>query len=400
MRRWATWMLLSSLPLTVACSTGGGIEGPPPRETEPVEVETVPASIEERVASIEVVGTVRARRSVVISSKILSHIRRIHVSEGDRVESGRPLIELDDRELVSSLEAARAGKVEAEVAVRVARHNLESAKARLQLAERTFERYSRLIEKDSVTRQEFDQAAATLRSSRAEVAASASRIEQAVSRVSQLDVAIASAKIKLKHARIDSTVDGVVTRRLADPGSLAVPGVPLLRLEQSEGYRLELTVPESRLEALRVGRVLFAEIGALDEGGPRERRIVEIVPEIDAASRTFIVKLALENHPALRSGLHGRARLEGEARRVLTVPAAAVKENGQVRSVLVVEGDVARVRLITLGALRDGRYEVLSGLGAGEQVVADSKDLRDGDRVRRASTDGRGSRGADSGGAS
>jgi hypothetical protein len=86
--------------------------------------------------------------------------------------------------------------------------------------------------------------------------------------------------------------------------------------------------------------------------------------------------------PDLRAGMFGRAAFAGGRREALLVPQSAVLERGQVRSLYVVEGDTARLRLITLGEARDNRREILSGLTAGEKIiVAPPSLLSDGRRV-------------------
>ena len=106
-------------------------------------------------------------------------------------------------------------------------------------------------------------------------------------------------------------------------------------------------------------------LDALDRA--MQARVGEIVPAVDAASRSYIVKIGLPAVPQLRSGIYGRAVFTLGNRSVLAVPAGAITEQGQLRSVLVVEGGVARARLVTLGEARQDRREVLSGLTAGEK---------------------------------
>lgn len=376
-------LLTASLVLTLAllgCASERQPETAPSQAKAPVQVRTAEVVERDYAQPIEVVGTLRAKRTVSVSSRLLSVIHAIHAEEGDRVAPGRLLIELDDRELVSALQAAQAARSEAQSAIQALQSNLESAQAQLELAELTFRRYQELRQKDSVTQQEYDEADARVRSARSARQAILSQQEQARARQEQAQARIASAQVSLGYARIASPVRGIVTQRLEDPGSMAVPGKPILQIEESDSYRLELAVPESLLSALRVGQALASRIDALDEI-PSQRKIVEISPEVDPASRTFIVKLALETHPSLRSGLYGRAFVNGPQRQVLLAPAEAIVRNGQVRSVYVVEDGIARVRLVTLGELIEGSYEVLSGLQAGDLLVLSPDGLSDGARV-------------------
>lgn len=111
-------------------------------------------------------------------------------------------------------------------------------------------------------------------------------------------------------------------------------------------------------------------------------RLVEIVPSIDPATRSFIAKIDLPAVPGLRAGLFARAAFAAGNREGILVPASSILERGQIRSLYVVEGDTARLRLVTLGERRDNDREILSGLTDGERVVmAPSTLLADGGRV-------------------
>jgi hypothetical protein len=111
-------------------------------------------------------------------------------------------------------------------------------------------------------------------------------------------------------------------------------------------------------------------------------RVAETVPSIDASTRSFIVKIDLPAVAGLRAGMFGRGAFPGVEREALLVPQSAVLERGQIRSVYVVEKEIARLRLVTLGEARDNRREILSGLVAGERViVAPPRLLSDGGRV-------------------
>ena len=146
-----------------------------------------------------------------------------------------------------------------------------------------------------------------------------------------------------------------------------MPGTPLLTIEREGAYRLEASVEESRMAAIRVGQPVSVTLDGIDR--TLDARVSEIVPAVDAASRSYTVKIDLPKVPALRSGAFGRASFSMGSRVALSIPAAAVTERGQLQSVLVAENGVARTRLITAGSKNKDRIEVLSGLTAGDKVI-------------------------------
>jgi multidrug efflux pump subunit AcrA (membrane-fusion protein) len=107
-----------------------------------------------------------------------------------------------------------------------------------------------------------------------------------------------------------------------------------------------------------------------------------VVPLVDAASRSYIVKVVLPSCAGLRSGMFGRAWFPLGARKVMALPAAALIDRGQLQSVFVADGETARTRLVTAGEKANGQVEILSGLGTGERVVVPiPPGLVDGARV-------------------
>jgi len=113
-----------------------------------------------------------------------------------------------------------------------------------------------------------------------------------------------------------------------------------------------------------------------------DARVSEIVPTVDAASRSYVVKIALPGLAALRSGVFGRAKFPMGVRSALAVPQDAVAERGQLQSAIVVDKGVAHARLITTGEKFKGKVEVLSGLSEGEMVATPQPaGLADGARV-------------------
>jgi RND family efflux transporter MFP subunit len=241
---------------------------------------------------------------------------------------------------------------------------IASAKANLELAEATFRRMEDLFQKKSISNQEYDEASARRKVARAAYEMAVAKRQQVASKVSQAVEGMKSAAITKEYARVTAPFDGVVTEKHVELGNLVTPGAPLATVEREGAYRLEAAVEESRLGEIRVGQSVSVVLER-----PLEARVSEIAPSVDAASRSYIVKIDLPAVPQLRSGMFGRAIFTLAKRRVLTVPAAAVSEQGQLRSLLVVDGGSARARLVTLGEERGDRREVLSGLTAGEKIV-------------------------------
>lgn len=360
--------------------------GTPPAETEqaprtPVRVEVEQLTVETIAQTIPLTGVVRARRKATIAAQVMGAVRRVAVEEGQQVTAGQELIELDDQQLASGVAAARAMRDEADAAIGAGRQAVSAAEAQLALAKVTHERYQTLLSKKSASQHEYDVADAGLNAAQASLEQARASTAQASAKRAQAEANLASAETTVGYGRISAPMAGVVTERFVDPGDLASPGMPLLEIEQAGEYQLEAAVPESLISSLRVGQQVGVAIESLGDSGPTEGRITQIDAAGDADSRTFTVKASLGSQAGLRSGLYGQLFVQGDERSELSVPSSSVVSRGQIQSVFTVEDGTARLRLVTLGELLDGRYEVLSGMSAGDRVVLDPSGVSDGSPV-------------------
>jgi RND family efflux transporter MFP subunit len=332
-----------------------------------VTVSTVNAATETWPSIYEATGTVRARTSAVISAKLMGYVREVKVQTGDRVREGQLLVTLDTRDLDISSRRAEAAREEVRTAVPEADSAVEGAKANLDLAKVTFGRMQDLFQKMSISNQEFDEASAKLKAAQAAYQMAAARRLQLNSKLAEVDQEVRSTEVTRSYADVLAPFAGVVVSKSVDPGSLALPGAPLFTIEREGAYRLEASVEESRLAAIRIGQPVSVTLDSVDR--TLDARVSEIVPAVDAASRAYTVKIDLPSVPAIRSGIFGRASFQLGSRAVLGIPAGAVTERGQLQSVLIADGGIARARLITTGQKVKGSIEVLSGLSVGEKVI-------------------------------
>ena len=354
---------------------------PVPRK---VKIEKVQASPVED--TYEAMGTVRSKTISVLSSKVLGRIVSIPVREGDRVKAGQLLVEIDDREMKAQLQKSQAGLKETqyaldeiEKAIRGGEAEKKAADARLALASSTLDRFKGLFERRSVSSQEFDEVQTKNTAAKADADQASERLQallakknQIIARIDQAKADTANAEAFLSHTRILSPIDGIVTTKPADLGQMAAPGTHLLSVEDESHYRLEALVEESRISRIHLGDTVSVSIDALGQK-PMAGQVSEIVPALDPASRSTIIKIDLrapDSSTLFRSGLFGKARFNTGAKQVLTVPVQSVLERGQLTFVYVVDpAKIAHMRLIQTGKRYGDRVEILSGLSEGDQVV-------------------------------
>jgi len=377
--RFIVLPLFTSIAMLSGC--GGTEPHPKAGSSSPaIAVQTATVSTQQWPDVYEATGTVRARTAAVLSSKVMAYVRQVAVQVGDRVQEGQLLVTLDAQDLDTKVRGAEAAEAEVMSAIPEADSGVAGAKANLDLAQSTFQRMRDLASKKSISSQEFDEASARLKSAQAAYETARAKRTQLDFKRAQVQQEIRGATIMRDYTRISAPFSGVVTAKSVEPGNLAAPGVPLLTVEREGAYRLEASVDESRLPFVKAGQAVDVALESLDRRFTAH--VSEIVPSVDAASRTYIVKIDLPAMPNLRSGMFGRAMFPLGTRKVATIPPPAMVEHGQLQSVFVIEDGCARTRLITTGERRQGAVEVLSGLSEGEKLVSPvPAGLTDGARV-------------------
>ena len=328
----------------------------------PIPVTIARVAMTDVASPIDAGGVVQARTTATITARILAPVREVRVSPGDRVREGQTLVVLDARDLAAAARAARSAALAAEQGSSAAAAELRAAEAGLALARASYDRVVTLHAKQSATAQELDDATAVLRSADARVAGVSARALQAMSAVESARAAGDQASTTESFTAITAPFDGLVTEKMVEPGNMASPGVPLIRLEDTRGFRLEVRVDESRAGQIRNGDHVPVLLGAGTT--PLMGTVAELSRAVDADARAFLVKIALPDAPGLRSGEFGKARFGGTPRRALAIPSSAIVRRGQLTSVFVVDNGVAHLRLVNL---RDA--EVLAGLTESEVVI-------------------------------
>jgi RND family efflux transporter MFP subunit len=337
---------------------------------------TVVTSVQEQVtALLRSTGTVHAKETAVISAQVMGRIEQVLVREGDLVRAGQTLVVIDDAAL--SAQAAQA-----QAAVIAAQNQEAAAQSNAALAASTLARFKQLEAEKSVSPQEMDEmtqradgANAQLKAARAQ--ADAARQQATVARTMQ------------GYARLTAPFTGVVTSRSADPGSMAVSGMPLLQVDRTGALQLQGNIDQSVIGALRVGMKTQVAI----DGAPNklEGTVAEILPAADATSHSFTIKVDLPSSMLIRAGMYGTIEIPNGTANALLVPRSAIVERGSLDCAYVLDGQgIAQLRYVTLGAAHGNRVEVLSGLAAGERLVDTPGDrelagkrIESGDGVRR-----------------
>ncbi len=381
------------------------------RNRTEVQVGTV-----EREDLVEVVtasGEVRPRRYVNVGANVSGRIVELRVREGDEVEKGQILAQIES-------ERYEAGERQSRAAVQAAEAELDRAQADLEASRLVFERNKEMREEQLISQQAFDQA-------EAEYKMKTAAVDAAQRRVAQLQAQLDSTRDELHKTTVYSPMDGVVTSLPKEEGEMVIGAMSfnptiLMTVADLSIMECEVMVDETDIRGLKVGQKAVVEVDALEgveiEGEVTEIGASAIVRGTDTSQaqaqlgantgnqpKDFKVKIVLHDPPAsLRPGLNASADITTAMREdVLAVPIQAVvvrevddegnvieagivsadedrdrasarpRERGEeTDGVFVVENRTAVFRPVKTGIMGDTDIEILEGLDEGQEIVVGS----------------------------
>lgn len=334
-----------------------------------VDVATVTAATGAIESALEISGTLTPLSRVAVKPKLPGTIERMMVDIGDAVTMGQTIATIDRREIDAQADAAVAS-------VAVGKAALENAEAALANALLERDRATTLFDKGALPRQRLDGAQTAHRSAVAQRDLAAANLAQA-------EAALRRAREVQKNATITSPVTGYVVERNYDAG--AIPGDrPVVIVADMRQMKLEAGVSELEAGRLRVGLKAHISVQA-KPGQAFEGQLAAIAPEVDARNRHFKIDVRVPNaNRALLSGMYATARIvEATVTGVVIVPKDAVMTRDGKRVVQKVTGDTLSAVVVTEG-LSDGTHvQILTGLAAGDAVMADARrQLPAGAKVR------------------
>lgn len=294
--------------------------------------------------TITAVGTLRSDESVTLRPEVAGRITAILFEEGQRVAKGVTLVRLDP-------------------AINTA--ELQQARANLALARTKYDRAVDLAGRNFISGQAKDEAKNSL------------DIAQA---------AVALVEAKLAKMELNAPFAGIIGLRVVSVGDYVKEGTDLVNLEAIDPLKVDFRVPETFLTQVQVGQPIKVALDALP-GKFYDGKVIALNPLVDAAGRAIVIRAQVRNQDtALRPGMFTRVTLITRAEKdALVLPEEAFVPQGTEQYVFrVVEGKAARVKVET-GQRRDGKVEIVTGVGRGDVVVtAGQGRLRDGAQVRIA----------------
>ncbi len=364
--------------------------------TQAIAVSALTLRSQSVVNTLELSGTIRTVEQATLSTRVMGRITQMSLESGDRFRKGDILARIDVMDMTAQTGQAQLGVAQAQAEVyrsQASLSQLESqkleAQSAMRLAQITQSRMSKLQAEGAVTKSQLDDANTNLEQARARVAQSDAGIRQSQAAIAQTQAAVSRAELSVvasdvgeSYGTIFAPFDGVVVQKLAYEGEMASPNTPLLKVENPNKLQLEISVPEENLRFVRVGQPVQVQFDAVSQA--LSATVQQIVPAADPKSRSFMIKIPLNNSGKLISGMFGRIALPlGERKETLLIPESAMIQRGQLQGVYVVEPkgeqSIAVLRWVKTGKTQKGQIEIVSGLAVGDRIITNNiSQLSDG----------------------
>jgi RND family efflux transporter MFP subunit len=348
--------------LIVACWIGtrrgsaqAEVDGSAPLELAGADVATVSRqALQQR---LPLSGAISPLVDATVKSKVSGDVLDVAVREGQAVRRGELLLRIDTRNLRAEYDSKAANRDKAVADVALARQNMSNSQA--------------LLQQHFIAQNAFDSVVNAYRAAQADLKLA--------------DAELRLARINLDDAEVRAPFDGVVARRLVNPGEKVSPDSALIEVVDLAHMEFQAPAPASEIPSIHVGQVAQLRIA-----GFADRRfaakVQRINPVAEQGSRSIMIYLSVANPDgALRGGMFGEAALTlADAAAAPAIPVSAVRRDGDADYVFVIKNGRIERRSITLGLTAPARdvVQVRTGLDPGEQVVvAQLDDLKPGMRA-------------------
>lgn len=355
------WRLISAVRWLLLA--GGGIAFVYWLRFAPVSVTGLPVERGTLVGEVLGTGTLEARVSATISSRIAGRVAEVLVDQGDTVRAGDLLVRLDDEELQQQVAIAEANVAAAQAAVTRLTADKGRAAAVFDQAERHHGRISRLLSTGTATQEEFDRAAEALAVAVADVSRSEAGISEAQQELVAAEKTLEYHRARLRDTRVVAPFDGLIVSRQREAGDVVVPGSATLTLISTDVLWIQAWVDETEMGRLQEGQPARVVLRS-DPQRTLQGKVVRLGRQADRETREFVVDvqvLELPEHWAV--GQRAEVYIETDRQLdALIIPARLLVHTDAGDGVFVLSSGTAVWRALTVGLQNRESVEVVSGL--------------------------------------
>src|SRR6185312_4511534 len=347
-------MLASLLPLASGCNQQQAASAELRAKPKPVAAATAVVTERELPSTLLLAGTLKANQESELAANASGRVMRTMVERGTYVRAGQALAQLDVR--VATLSASEAES------------NFETARSQKGQAEADCARFSKLLERGAISQQDYDRQTTACKTATSSTAAAETRA--------------ALARQTLSDGTVRAPFAGLVSERYVSVGEYVTPSTKVAHVVDIDPLRLELTIPEQNMGAVKEGQQVMFQVGAFPD-----RTFTGIVhyigPAVRATTRDLVFEAMVQNKDKLlRPGLFATAQLDVGKRKLPVVPKTALQVDGDTTRLYAVIDKHVEERIVQVGPTQGDVVGVLNGVAAGERIVVKpSAQITDGVEV-------------------
>lgn len=324
-------------------------------DAKAVSVTVTKASYEKKIPKLTLHGSIEAKNSAIISAKNGGRVQQVWVEDGQLVQSGQELIQLENVELLNSVQKSQ--------------QSVQSAQAAYDNAQADYNRTTLLYNKGGISKQDLDSAQKIIRQAQSELLSAYASLE--------------SSEKQYQDAIIISPVTGRVAGKTVTTGQVVGSGVQLMTVEEMGQVYAVVNVEQKEMGRIQAGLDADITVDAFPDKVFKGK--VEVInPVADTSNRMYKVKIKIQNDESnLKPGMFVQVNIAmGGETSVLAVPRSAVFQKQGLYYVFAAEGEKAVRKPVEVGEILGDKIEIKSGITENEVIVISNiNNLKDGDSL-------------------
>lgn len=326
-------------------------------------------------------GYTISKETAKVATKLMGKVLDIKVNEGDFVKKGQLLAVIDISDIKAKEKEALAGLEELSKAREEALAGKKAVLAQISFLEKTYNRMKTLYEENALPRQKLDEIEMKLNIAKAKLKQVEAKLKQLDAKEKQVKAKLKQVKIMKNYGYIKAPFNGYIIKKMANVGDMANPGMPLFVVGNTK-LQFLANVDVKYIDKVNIGDILNIKIDAT--GKIYKAKVIEKNNNADPTNNSFSIRATIQNPKKLGAGFYGKTYIIIDETEKLLIPETAIKRWNQVEGVFVVSPDgILRFKPVKLGEKYEKKYEVKSGIVAGEKIVIDGVEKAcDGCKVR------------------
>jgi RND family efflux transporter MFP subunit len=358
------------------------------------DVTVVAARKADGMGELVLAGNIQAVTEAPILARAEGYVMHRYVDIGDRVTAGQLLADIDAPDLNQQVRQAQASVQQAQADLERANAALEQGKANESIAKVTATRWDNLVKRGAVSKQENDQYQAQYQAQAANVKALERAVDAAKGNIAALQANVGRLSEMQAYLKVRAPFAGVVTLRNVDVGTLVNSGSTMLfRIAQTNLLRTYLNVPQSSASDVHAGQTASLATPELPDR-KFSGAVTRTANALDPSSRTLLVEVQVPNHDGkLLPGMYVEVNLHlprKDPPLVLPSDTLLVRPEGTMLAVLD-SNNAVHFQRVSVGRDYGSQIEILSGLSAGQRVIANPNDsVQEGVKVHPVMVSGGG----------